>query len=277
MLKNGWSCGIELVTPEVASRLLENNEGNRRIRPSVVTKYAAAMLHGNWKVTPEPIVISSTGRLMNGQHRLHAVIKAGVSISLFVVRGVDVALFEALDRGATRSAADALGIDKKLAEVCRLAAIINKNRAIKSGNNVLDSEIKEMADVLGDEHSSLMSACRTTGKTFSSAPFRLAATVRTLAGEDADYIHSLYRNMVLANVSQLPPIAQSLLGAIVSGRLLRGAGFEAQKDMLARAWVLFDKSKMNLVKIQVKDPTPAIDSISRLIDPYRITDDSSDK
>lgn len=170
MLKNGWSCGIELVTPEVASRLLENNEGNRRIRPSVVTKYAAAMLHGNWKVTPEPIVISNTGRLMNGQHRLHAVIKSGVSISLFVVRGVDVVLFEALDRGATRSAADALGIDKKLAEVCRLAALISKNRAIKSGNNVLDSEIKEMADILGDEHSSLMSACRTSGKTFSSAP-----------------------------------------------------------------------------------------------------------
>lgn len=268
MLKNGWVCDVEIVTPEVASRLLENNEGNRRVRPAVVTKYAAAMIYGSWRATPEAIIVSKTGKLLNGQHRLHAIIKAGVAIPLFLVRNVEDGVFEALDRGATRSAADALGIDKKLAEVARLAAMVVDGRAIKS-NTVLDAEIKEMAEILDADHRSLMAACNTAGKVFSAAPFRLAAVVRTLAGEDPDYIHSVYRNMILGNVGNLPPIAQSFVGAVAAGRIVRGTGSEAQKDMLARAWAIFDKSRMNLMKVQVKDSNVALSSIAKLISPYR--------
>lgn len=277
MLKNGWVCNVEVISPEIASHLLESNDGNRRIRPSVVTKYAATMMHGFWRVTPEAIIISATGRLLNGQHRLHAVIKAGVSVSLFVVRNVEDGVFEALDRGASRSAADALGIDKRLAEIARLAILASDRKYVRHSNTVLDSEVKEMSEILGDDHRALLGACGTAGKAFSSAPFRLAATVRTLAGEDRDYIHSVYRNMILGNVGQLPPVAQAMVGAIASGRLVRSAGSEAQRDMLARAWTIFDKSKMNNTRVQVKDQSVALASISRLIAPYRTQSGSNDE
>src|SRR5690606_24318901 len=101
------------VSPEMASEWLQHNEGNRRIRAGVVIKYAAVMARGKWLTTPEPIAFSWDGRLLNGQHRLSAVIRAGVSVPMFVVRNVDPSAFVALDRGATRTVADALGIDKR--------------------------------------------------------------------------------------------------------------------------------------------------------------------
>ena len=65
-----------LVTPKMAEALLSRNGGNRPViwtgPVRSVSAYAAAMSRGEWVLNGEPIIISSTGELNDGQHRLHA-------------------------------------------------------------------------------------------------------------------------------------------------------------------------------------------------------------
>lgn len=108
----------EIITPELAKKYLGGNEGNRKIRPQVVAAYMADMRNGNWNDSPDivtPIMISREGRLIDGQHRLTAVVKSGVSVVMYVAHDVEDSVFRYLDAGLKRSAADQLGTaDSKL-------------------------------------------------------------------------------------------------------------------------------------------------------------------
>jgi hypothetical protein len=104
------STEVITIGPEEAQLLLKGNRNNRPLNSRTVNIYAQAMARGEWKLNGEPIQIASTGRLMNGQHRLTAVIKSGANICVVVVRGVDEAVFNTLDRGRTRTAGEVLGM-----------------------------------------------------------------------------------------------------------------------------------------------------------------------
>jgi hypothetical protein len=45
---------------------------NRTVIPARVTEYRWAMWNGNWWFTPDPVVVTDEGAIINGQHRLMA-------------------------------------------------------------------------------------------------------------------------------------------------------------------------------------------------------------
>lgn len=256
-----WSFQFTLVTPEMAKQFLLQNTSNRGLRRSTVAKYAATMASGNWVLSPEGICFSSLGRLLNGQHRLSAVVASGVSVPFLIISNVSEDIFSVLDRGLTRTFSDAVGISKKLAEVGRFAALIVSNDG-NLNNSVTDNAVKEMCGILAASHSDLINSCNTTTKTFSSAPFRLAACVRMLAGFDPKYVKDTYKSLVLGHVGMLPPIAQSAIGAVMSGRWDAGSqGGARQKKHLAKAWDLFDPLKSQNTRIVVLNDDRSIDEI----------------
>lgn len=93
------------MTPTKARKMLENNEGNRKVRVRTVSKYARDMENGLWLESGEPMQVTPSGRLLNGQHRLHACIESGVSFKTILVT-VDENVFRVLDSGASRTIAD---------------------------------------------------------------------------------------------------------------------------------------------------------------------------
>lgn len=99
---------VERITPERARELLNLNTENRRLRPSKVRDYARDMTLGRWKLTGESLIMNGT-RILNGQHRLHACIEAGVSFETLVVYGISADVMPAIDKGLSRSLADTLG------------------------------------------------------------------------------------------------------------------------------------------------------------------------
>lgn len=100
---------VEVITPYGAKHLLDcYNDGNRRLRPKRVALYAHQMKTGQWQMTGEPIIIGSRGRVLNGQHRLAAIVEAGVPVPMMVVSGVEDSAFKNIDNGLSRSAADVL-------------------------------------------------------------------------------------------------------------------------------------------------------------------------
>lgn len=107
MSKSNISTTVETISPKQAKEILEkHNGGNRSIRDRRIQSYAEQMKSGKWQLTGEPIIYSRSGRLLNGQHRLHASIKAGVSFTTVVVRGVEEETFTVIDSGAARTIGD---------------------------------------------------------------------------------------------------------------------------------------------------------------------------
>jgi hypothetical protein len=101
-------CEIAEITPEVAKEILEKNTRNRTIRQDYVLMLAGAMKRGEWQVNGEPIQIGEDGTLLNGQHRLSAVVESGVPVSMVMVRGLPVKAQMNMDTGTRRHLSDVL-------------------------------------------------------------------------------------------------------------------------------------------------------------------------
>ncbi|MEQ9078612.1 MAG: hypothetical protein RLP09_32400 [Sandaracinaceae bacterium] len=100
------------MTPELAEALLAFNTANRPCSTARVDGYARQMLvPGRWRFNGATICLSRTGRLIDGQGRLRAIVKAGVTVRMIVVTGLDDDVFPTIDRQKKRSPGDALAID----------------------------------------------------------------------------------------------------------------------------------------------------------------------
>jgi hypothetical protein len=94
------------VTPELAAKWLELNDHNRGVVTARVDQYAADMRRGEWRVNGEAIKISADGKILDGQHRLLAVLEADVAIETLVITGLEPDAQETMDQGRARSLAD---------------------------------------------------------------------------------------------------------------------------------------------------------------------------
>lgn len=100
--------GVYEITPLLAQRLLKNNPSNRKLRNQVVARYQEDMVSGRWNSgNPQPIIIHSSGTIIDGQHRLHAIVRAGKSISSTVAIAEEMQLGAVIDAGLPRSVSDA--------------------------------------------------------------------------------------------------------------------------------------------------------------------------
>lgn len=94
---------IETITPEIAEQYLALNRGNRNIVQSHVAAMARDITNGQWMFNAQPICFSRSGRLLNGQHRLSAVLEAGQPIEVMVMRGLPEEAFETYDKQAKKA------------------------------------------------------------------------------------------------------------------------------------------------------------------------------
>jgi len=104
---------IKNVSPSMAREWLASMGRNRTVKQSSVAMYANDMVNGNWKLSPQGIAFDAEGRLFDGQHRLHAVRRAGVTVPMLVLQGFPVEqgkvkTMDIVDCGALRSLPDRL-------------------------------------------------------------------------------------------------------------------------------------------------------------------------
>ena len=101
---------VQKITPKKAAELLEANTANRPLSKPVLKSFAEAMKRGDWRVTHQGIAVDTNGVLVDGQHRLAAVIEADMPVEMTVFTDVPPDTFDVLDTGKRRNAADALAI-----------------------------------------------------------------------------------------------------------------------------------------------------------------------
>lgn len=99
--------GTSYITPSVASKLLKHNFSNRRLNQQRVNAYARDMIAGKWEAIADGLSLQfdKNWNLLNGQHRLSAIVQSGVAQEMFIFQK-DVesdALTLPFDTGMTRS------------------------------------------------------------------------------------------------------------------------------------------------------------------------------
>lgn len=113
---------IVKITPELAEAMLGKNHSNRRLRKQAVLMYAKDMKEGRWELTHQGIAFDKNGDLVDGQHRLKAIVDSGVTVRMLVTHGVESKYN--LDNHARRILSDSTGYTITKIAMARL--ILNK-------------------------------------------------------------------------------------------------------------------------------------------------------
>jgi hypothetical protein len=178
---------IESITPEIAREYLQHNYGNRRLRPRLVAMFAREIKMGRWRMNGQGIIFAQSGRLFDGQHRLEAVILAGMPVRMSVTRGADDDSFATIDQGAKRTAGDdlrALGVANALAIAAGARLIL----AWQSGGNPRNAQISktEIADFVLKHNIDLQRAYTETYQTRVAVPTSAMIAIHMMATESND-------------------------------------------------------------------------------------------
>jgi len=133
------TAAIEVITPSIAKKMLEGNTDNRKLRKQRVAQYTDAMKRGMWEIQNDAITISKTGKLLNGQHRLTAIIESDQTCQCLVLRGVDDSAYTAIDSGLSRTVNDALVAAGVTHSATHLSPIARTMICMEAGLNPMDT------------------------------------------------------------------------------------------------------------------------------------------
>lgn len=172
---------IEEITPEFANQILARNTQNRHIRERHVEALARDMENGLWRMSGEAIKIAKDGTVLDGQHRLLAIVESGVTITTPVVYNLDLEDQIVMDSGRSRTFGDVLKIRGE-AYSREKAALVRKIILWERGSlrsNTLEITRQEMLDVFLSERDEIDEACIVAAR--GSKPMNVSRSVLSLA------------------------------------------------------------------------------------------------
>ena len=106
----GWLISMSAPTQQLISpaRLKASFRATPKTETSkaVIARYAAAMQRGDWMLSNDVICITTDGILLNGQHRMNAVVVSETSQDFWVWEGCPPDAQMVMDMGNKRDAAD---------------------------------------------------------------------------------------------------------------------------------------------------------------------------
>jgi len=101
----------ETVDKKKAEEFLKENRGNRTVDKNRVKTYAKLMNEGAFQdFSPDSICFDTTGKLINCQHRLLAIVQTDTSYVMGVQRGLAPSAANIIDQAKTRTVTDLLDI-----------------------------------------------------------------------------------------------------------------------------------------------------------------------
>jgi hypothetical protein len=181
------------VSPALATAWLdENRRHNRNISPTNVSKIAEEMAtEGRWMPNPQQgIAFDSDDALIDGQHRLLAVVKTGKIIRMAVWRGLPPEFFDLIDRGVARNFRQIIQIagyrnSAPVVETIRLVCNL-ENGFHRTYTPLNTSRIQSTMDTYASDLEIVYSRCKGANKTFktSNENFLLAMFLGYLQDSD---------------------------------------------------------------------------------------------
>lgn len=146
------SSRVELITPAIAAKYMAKNVVNRPLSAAKVRRYAGAIRRGEWRLSHEGIAFSEDGRLLDGQHRLSAIMATNIPVSMLVVRGLPADSFHVIGQGWSRQAGHVLSIDghKNSSLLAAIASVEASVSVVKNLGEITPPLIRGIVDTYGD-------------------------------------------------------------------------------------------------------------------------------
>lgn len=251
------------VTPELARRwLTEHNNINRHVRKQWVEYLADQITAGRFEPTSDAIAFrESDGALVNGQHRLLAIVRANKSVTVLVVHGMSDEAFTVTDRGVGRSAADALKIQNAL--------LADAGLAYRMIHDILGTkrlaEIVQRDTVAWWEPAYTALTTRITfSRGFSSSPMRIGFGARwAIADTPAkrEVVLAQWRALMASDVQTMSAATASLWKRVSRGATPGHGAVSSRMETAALVWQYTDptraavepryreKTRMELVRV----------------------------
>lgn len=189
------------ITPEIARVYLGSNKTNRPLRSNTVRAYAKDMETGNWRTTHQGIAINELGDIIDGQHRLSAIVYSNCAITMMVTtyKGPISALQSPFDLSLKRTLADLTGINKRSLEpISFLIRELTNCPGRKIESSLVDfvNSHPNAVEYVGTK------LTQTSRAIFSAAPIRAGVLLAYIAGlgDYSDQFNKLV-NLDLENLS----------------------------------------------------------------------------
>ena len=125
---------IVTITPKMAGELLNANLNNRPKSMRRAKILAEIMRRGEWIFNGDTIRVSESGVLLDGQHRLTAIVESGIPQKSILVTGLEDDSFKTIDTGKGRTGGDVLAIEGIANYNVVAAAVYLMLLWIKTGN-----------------------------------------------------------------------------------------------------------------------------------------------
>ncbi len=243
------------VTPAQAAKWLGNNEGNRKLREHRVKYFADAMEKGKWKLTHQGVAIASSGRLIDGQHRLRAIVLCGKTVPMLVTTDVPEDTYSVLDAGQARTMSDRLGTDN-----ARTRTVTSMWRFVGPSKVAHEYEIELMLEVFGDALG-LYESMRERGSGKRPNASAAAACVLALAQSKgtrrAADVREMVRRVVNSDLEAAPAgfisYYKHMTKGVWNGKTTRRGDVEPQKDVFCRTWQVIDPKHHDSQKLTIRD------------------------
>jgi len=134
------------ITPAIATEMLKRNQRNRNVSESHVKFLSNEMKNGNWMFDGQPIRFAEGGRLLDGQHRLSAIIDSSTTQELLIITGINPDTFKVMDTGKNRNASDVFSIEgidyaNAVSATTRIIYNISKGKAEAGSGKMSNSTI----------------------------------------------------------------------------------------------------------------------------------------
>lgn len=251
---------LETISPQVAVQYLERNKKNRSITKERVKSLARDIQAGAFMVTHQCIAFNANGDLIDGQHRLSAVVATGQSVQMYVARyeRTETAMALPFDNGLTRKHYDILNITRKQTEIA--SAVLR----IKGGANTFTpADIQACVDRHEQELNEVLQCSANTAKHRSSAGAKaaIALLIRKLPAFKEEIIQQ-YVKFLNFDLDGMWPSVAACVRALENIRA--SGGSTMQKMVASRVWYAFHPENKHLKLIRILDENEVIQEMQQL-------------
>lgn len=241
---------VMMVDPSLAAAwLAKNAQHNRPMRKTTVASYAEQMQAGQWQLTHQGVAFDVNGILIDGQHRLAAIVQANVIVPMMVTVNAPAVSFETLDCGIKRTVADRLVMNAQVVAALSGAIRIAKDKQAK----VTEHEVRELSVTrFGQCVIAICESTNTNVRIFSSAAVVIAAAIACVEGEDLDWVIEQRRILIAPRYEDHKTRVSEYFRRRFQDQRV-STNMKVYLEILACALPVFDSAPWNQTKMQLKD------------------------
>ena len=258
----GMQTFVEKITPDQAREFLRKNKTNRPLRQSWIRTLADIISRGEWKVTHQGVAITTDNELLDGQHRLNAIVLTGIAVEMNVSYDCDPSSFMVIDGGIKRTTSDHLRVPAIMAATAKMIWKLPAPTSTKIPSSQQVAGVLEWARPFIEKTNKVGG----TKSKRTSASIQMPVVVHMMGARE-EQVLPLYEAFAAFAIEDMPASVRSLTKQVMEKT---ASATMNPWDLACRAWKAFDPDNWETARIQLKGTEVPVSEMSRVAEVYRL-------